>query len=1090
MKNSWINNYFDGFTIEKGRDYFNQNRVKSIKFEDDELTAKVWGTGANPYDTKIHLEKSGICHTECSCPIGDGCKHCSALALAYLSEQNNLALPTINAAAKQVVSGPPVKIGAWQKFLEPIIGGKQETNSDAATPWRLQIILRTNEPDYYQEGVAEGAELLVELRPQKVHNQTGKTIFSGVEWNSLENLKTRDYQYYVHEPDKQPPRSQIIWLCNLHDALNPDTGYYFSSKDWLPVPARKAADVFRLLLTAEEFGIDIKDLAGIKVNISNKPVKNSLVITEAGNNVTISPELTQDGKVIDMESLETGRPPVFVLLTGKQPNSKQPLELRPVIQAGAGVKKFERPLAIPQNELDQFVKEYLPLLARDFYIISQTEKIKPPILGDPVLNISVNKISPQSIGIENYLAYNNRRLDLAKNDIYLDNGNEAPIARNLRLENRLSRVVTEKIIAAGIKTAAREQFTLAGAEAKSFLEKVLPSLREHQNIILESAADLPRFEEVLGAPKIEIEMEQGQSQDWFDLQLKIFVDGASIPVAEILNALAQNSTLLFLADGRYIDLSKSPEIQKLQALLKRANKLKDVAGGKLSISKFEAGWFEQLKELGIVAKQSKLWEDSVGKLKNSSAPELLPHPKNWQHKLRDYQLEGFSWLNFLAENNLGGILADDMGLGKTAQSIALICKVAETTKLPTLIVAPTSVVESWDMELKKFAPELKTAILRSGDRKAALKTLGKNQVVITSYALVRRDFEILKKQVWKMLVLDEAQMLKNYQSQSYGLIRQLNAGVKIGLSGTPMENNLSELWSVFSIVCPGLFSDIEHFKEFFQKPIERFSNKEALDSLRKQIRPFIMRRKKELLGKELPAKIEQISLMDLQGRHRKIYDLWLAKQRQLVLGLIEQGGMKANRFAILTALTRLRQLCLHPALVDKKHLSVEAVKVEGLIGQIEAIVDGGHQVLVFSQFTGFLEIIRSRLSAEGYFYSYIDGSVKKRREEIDKFQSGKTKIFLISLKAGGFGLNLTAADYCIMLDPWWNPAAEAQAIDRAHRIGQTKQVMVYRFIAKNTIEEKVLKLQEKKRSLFKNVLDEGEFFSQMITEDDIKSILE
>jgi SNF2 family DNA or RNA helicase len=340
---------------------------------------------------------------------------------------------------------------------------------------------------------------------------------------------------------------------------------------------------------------------------------------------------------------------------------------------------------------------------------------------------------------------------------------------------------------------------------------------------------------------------------------------------------------------------------------------------------------------------------------------------------------------------------------------------------------------------------------------------------------------------WAGLILDEAQYVKNHQAKTYRCVRELAAPFKLAMTGTPMENNPMELWSLLSITAPGLFPDPGRFAEQYARPIERDGDGERLARLRRRIRPLIKRRTKELVAADLPAKQEQTLDVELHPRHRKLYDTHLQRERQKVLGLIDD--FDRNRFTILRSITLLRQLSLHPALIDEDHDDAPCAKLGALVEQLGDIVGGGHRALVFSQFTGFLAKARERLDAEGIRYCYLDGRTRRRDRVLERFKDGEDPVFLISLKAGGFGLNLPEADYCFLLDPWWNPATEAQAIDRTHRIGQTRPVMVYRMIARGTIEEKVVALARRKAALFSGVMDEGDLFASSITAEDIRGLL-
>jgi SNF2 family DNA or RNA helicase len=359
--------------------------------------------------------------------------------------------------------------------------------------------------------------------------------------------------------------------------------------------------------------------------------------------------------------------------------------------------------------------------------------------------------------------------------------------------------------------------------------------------------------------------------------------------------------------------------------------------------------------------------------------------------------------------------------------------------------------------------------------------------VVTTYTLLRLESDAYGAIPWAGVILDEAQYVKNHQAKTYRCVRELAAPFKLAITGTPMENNLMELWSLFSITAPGLFPDPRRFAEQYARPIERGGDADRLARLRRRVKPLIKRRTKELVASDLPAKQEQTLEIDLHPRHRKAYDTYLQRERQKILGLL--GDFDRNRFTILRSITLLRQLSLHPGLVDDGSDAVPCAKLTALVEQLDDVIGGGHRALVFSQFTGFLAKIRDGLDREGIGYCYLDGRTRHRDRMLARFKNGTDPVFLISLKAGGFGLNLTEADYCFLLDPWWNPATENQAIDRTHRIGQTHPVMVYRMIARDTIEGKVVALAHRKAALFSGVMDEGDLFASSLTAEDIHGLL-
>ena len=570
-----------------------------------------------------------------------------------------------------------------------------------------------------------------------------------------------------------------------------------------------------------------------------------------------------------------------------------------------------------------------------------------------------------------------------------------------------------------------------------------------------------------------------------------------MPFAELFVALANGQSHLLLADGAYFSLDK-PELAALARLIDEARTLQDQPDGALRISRFQAGLWEELAGLGEVSHQAAAWQRQVRGLLDVGEIEPAPIPASVCAQLRPYQLSGFQWLAFLWANGLGGILADDMGLGKTLQTLALIQHAKDARAAEPGRPGPRGPFSSWRRprcwrtgrrEAERFAPDLKVVTVSDtlGRRGASLAgVIDGADAVVTSYTLLRLDFEAYGAAEWAGLFLDEAQYVKNHQSKAYQCARRVATPFKVAITGTPMENNLMELWSLLSITAPGLFPNPERFKDYYARPIEKGGNAELLAQLRRRIRPLIMRRTKEQVAADLPEKQEQVLEVELHPRHRKVYQTHLQRERQKVLGLLDD--VNHNRFTILRSLTLLRQLSLHAALVDEEHADVPSAKIDSLIEQIEDVVGGGHRALVFSQFTRFLRMARARLEAAGVECCYLDGTTTNRPAVISSFKEGTAPVFLISLKAGGFGLNLTEADYCFLLDPWWNPATEAQAVDRTHRIGQTRNVMVYRLIASGTIEEKVMALKARKQELFSSVIDSDGAFSSALSADDIRAL--
>ncbi|KPU45725.1 RNA polymerase-associated protein RapA [Oxobacter pfennigii] len=466
-------------------------------------------------------------------------------------------------------------------------------------------------------------------------------------------------------------------------------------------------------------------------------------------------------------------------------------------------------------------------------------------------------------------------------------------------------------------------------------------------------------------------------------------------------------------------------------------------------------------------------------------------PENLEGIMRGYQVTGFKWLKNLSAYGMGGILADDMGLGKTLQTIAFIMSEKEKSSLPSLVICPTSLVYNWESEIQKFAPSLRALVIAGNkfEREDMFREINNADVVITSYPLIRRDIENYGDITFNYCILDEAQHIKNPSSVNAKSVKEIRAKGYFALTGTPIENNLTELWSIFDFLMPGYLSSHGKFIARFEKPIAGNDNKDSLKELSKYVRPFILRRLKKDVLKELPPKIESVLTSELTEEQKKVYLAYLAQ----IKGEIEEGirikGFEKSHIQILAGLTRLRQICCHPSLFIENYDGTSG-KMEMVMELLDELMAGSHRVLLFSQFTGVLKLIEGHLKKENISFFYLDGSTKAedRRDMVKAFNQGFRNVFLISLKAGGTGLNLTGADTVIHFDPWWNPAVEEQATDRAHRIGQLSTVQVMKLITKGTIEEKIYAMQQKKKELINSVLKPGETFISKMTEEDIREL--
>jgi superfamily II DNA or RNA helicase len=603
-------------------------------------------------------------------------------------------------------------------------------------------------------------------------------------------------------------------------------------------------------------------------------------------------------------------------------------------------------------------------------------------------------------------------------------------------------------------------------------------------------------------------------RDWFNLELGILVEGRRVPLHPILAAaveLARRRTpggsvddlrdehKVFhqLPDGKVLALP----VARLKPLFRTLTELfgpLDAWGDVMRLPTLRASDVAELdnaaRRAGLVLRAPERLLRISARLAQFEQIPMVALPPTFTGELRAYQASGVAWLQFLRELEFGGILADDMGLGKTVQTLAHICVEHAAGRLdrPALIVAPTSTLPNWRHEVRRFAPSLRLLTLHGAQRAKNFGSLDDYDVVLTSYPLLARDRDTLQRKMFHLVVLDEAQNIKNPATAMAKSACALKARHRLCLSGTPVENNLEELWSLFHFLSPGLLGPITDFRRDFRVPIERQSDAEAGRRLGRRTRPFILRRTKELVAPELPAKTEFVEYVELDGPQRDLYEGVRLAMDERVRDLLATKGLQRSRIEVLEALLKLRQVCCDPRLVklpsaDEVHSSA---KLERLLEMLDELREQGRSVLIFSQFTSMLDLIELELRQRGMEWVRISGDTDDRDTPVRRFQAGEVRLFLISLKAGGTGLNLTAADTVIHYDPWWNPAVERQATDRAHRIGQTKSVFVYKLVAEGTVEEKILELQSRKGQLAASILDGESDLSGALTAEDLNWILE
>jgi superfamily II DNA or RNA helicase len=583
-----------------------------------------------------------------------------------------------------------------------------------------------------------------------------------------------------------------------------------------------------------------------------------------------------------------------------------------------------------------------------------------------------------------------------------------------------------------------------------------------------------------------IDFEIKEENDWFDINAIVYFGIFPVPFIALKQHILHKKREFPLPDGS-IAIIPEKWFSQYGSLFNFSNNSKS-----LKLNKHHIGLINDLSEDGIahVTLTRKL-----ERLNDFDHIADTPMPLHFKGNLRSYQLAGYNWFGFLREYNFGGCLADDMGLGKTIQTLAMLQKIKEedlenSTKSTSLIIMPTSLIYNWLNEAKKFTPQLRILAHTGGSRIKEVNHFIDYDIIITTYGITRIDTDIINNFYFNYIILDESQNIKNPSSKSFKAVRSLKSRHRLILSGTPVENSVGDLWTQLTFLNPGLLGTQSFFNEEYVQAIEKKKDEEKARKLQSIIKPFVLRRTKEQVADELPPKTEQIFYCDMTEDQAAYYEKTKSAYRNDLLSSMDDGTYRKKHVQLLQGLTALRQLANHPYMIDEDYES-DSGKFKNVIHALDNVLKGGHKVLIFSQFVKHLNIFRKEFDKKHIHYAYLDGATKNRGETVSDFQNNPDlKVFLISIKAGGVGLNLTQADYVFILDPWWNPAVEQQAIDRSHRIGQEKKVFIYKFIAKDTVEEKILALQNRKKRLASSLITTEESFFKSLSKADIREILD
>jgi len=1092
-------------TFARGRAYARDGAVRGGQWTNDRtrLSGEVQGGDLSPYSVSVVVRRSTSdrivdIDAACTCPVGSNCKHAVALLIACSAQ------PSASRGAGSKTTGPksakpaakrtkPTKPPGWEGPLHRLMaatGSGPAPSEPSEIGLQFELVMTPPRTAVRSNSTAPG----IRIRPV-LRSYNGNWVKTGISWSNLEYLSFR----------RSLPGRSAEHLAALNELLalsrlSSGRSYYSSSDEVVWLETINSRRLWDLLTEARDRELPLLQAGrqALPVDLRASPASVTLDATRDDGGLALRPRVgVADEEVPLASSLLVGKPAHGIAWWDDRidpPGAGVHLSLAPFAAPVAeDLRRFlgSTPLAVPQRDEQRFLRDFYPRLRRRIDVHSSNGSVDLPELPPPGIVLSVQH-------------YEGHRLELNWTRGSRASGEREGLwdASKASGDHVAENAIVDQVTAVVGSVPELLETTLSGERlaqevflqalpAVHFVSELLPAISDIEGVEIEQDGTVLEYREVLDPPVVSLGGSPSDDRDWFDLAVTVTVDGEDVPFAELFLALAEEQSHLILPSGTFFSLDRQ-ELRQLAELIAEARELGDDPADGIRLSRFQASLWEDLQRLGVVTAQARAWEDSVRALTEASTRIEHPVPESLDATLRPYQLTGFNWLAYLYEHRLGGVLADDMGLGKTIQALALMChtKERDLTGPPYLVVAPTSVVGNWASECQRFAPGLSVVTISETERRRGIaleKLAAETDLVITSYALFRLEYDDYAALTWAGLFLDEAQFAKNRTSHAYRRAKMLPVPFKVAMTGTPIENNLMELWSLLSITAPGLFTSADRFTDHYRTPIEKKNDTERLLQLRRRVRPIILRRTKEEVAQDLPEKQEQVLELDLNPRHKKLYQTYLQRERQKVLGLL--GDMQKNRFEIFRSLTLLRQASLDMALVDAKHATVPSTKLDGLMDMLEDIVADGHRVLVFSQFTRFLTLARQRIDQAGIGYCYLDGRTRKRDDVISDFRTGTAPVFLISLKAGGFGLNLTEADYCIILDPWWNPAVEAQAVDRTHRIGQTKKVMVYRLVAKDTLEEKVMALKAKKAALFTNVMDAGDFTSGAMTADDIEDLL-
>jgi non-specific serine/threonine protein kinase len=1032
--------------FNQGLEYYKKGKVEIKKWDKFSVLASVQGT--HPYIVRLSANDRSF-EATCTCPYNYICKHAVAVAFKIIEDQS---------ISEQKSED---KESDWHEYFEKLIAIQQvDSDFSQEVRWKLIYIIHTLE-NYWN------------IKPVKVYMKKDGT-YGRVQEPSYNELSAQnvvrtsgDLIAISYLERLQSQQSSVYYRGRL------ETSYLDFGLD--------AGQIFNLLRMSELHIKNEDGSIGTRIRFGKKPWKLTFKLQVNEGSYSFHPYFIRNGEEISINkktNILTVNP-IWFYRNGKLNYCDFPLSY-------SYIKSFideNLEIDLTKDEYQSFISEYLAKLPIFPYV-----EFPPGIAVTEVNSISTKRVYIEEMDdqlmVSLSLFYDKIEISFShRNDQYLHYDNKTKQIIRVHRDRDAEMNIRDRVLESGIIEDTPGLFYATFEEALDWLFDGLPVLAEDGFEIM-GEESLVRFKVKRDPASFGVNV--SSETDWFDIELNLEFNGISVTLEELKKALRAQKKYVKLRDG---SIARLPEklIEKLNYMINFGR----VDDNAIRFANHHLTFIDKMLAEADQKNLDTLSQEKLKKLDKFDTIKTYEMPKNFIGELRDYQKSGYDWMNFLKEFSFGGILADDMGLGKTIEALSILQnEVNLHPKMSNLIVAPTSVIFNWAREIERFTPDLKYLIHYGTRRSKDIRRIKKSSLILTTYGHIRRDIEFLKEVHFNYAILDESQNVKNPFSETSKAVRLLDAQNRLALTGTPVENNTMDLWSQFAFINPGLLGDLNFFKESFMRPIEKEQNVQAASALKRLIFPFILRRTKEDVAKELPPKVESIIYSPMSDEQQEMYNKWRLSYRDNILEEIEGKGLNKSKFKVLEGLTKLRQISCHPRLVDSIYVDTSG-KFDALNEMVEEIISENHKVLIFSQFVQMLKIIRQTFDSQNIPYSYLDGSTTDRETPVNQFQEDdKIRIFLISLKAGGTGLNLTAADYVIHYDPWWNPAVEMQATDRAYRIGQTRKVFAYKLISKDSVEEKIVKLQDKKRELVKSLISTEESFFKSLTKNDILDLFE